>query len=295
MGIVLLSMPAPAGAHAGATTCSFDSRTVHLRLASEHVVQLYAYEGRIHFADLTNYAHKGQCGTATVTNTDSVRVTEEVAGRTRLELAQHLGAFGPGRLAESSGISEIEVNLGTLTDVWLLGRAVRDAVVIGTRGVDFNGDGDADLIGSNLAEITAFLDDGDDLIDASGSPGTGDPWSPPASGYLLGYGGDGDDILRGTGRRDVLAGDAGDDRIAGRGGGDDLRGGSNNDFLSGGGGDDIIDPGPWPDTVNAGPGNDYITAADYGPDTVAGGTGTDRAIVDREDTLTSIESASLGP
>ena len=185
LGLLTIGLGTASAVSTGTTTCTFDSRTVHLHLASEHVIRLFAVNGLIKFADLTNYAWKGQCGSATVNNADSVRVTETVAGRSRLQFDQQLGIFGPGRLAESTGTSEIEVRLGTLTDIWFMGTAARDVVVIGMNGVDFNGDGDVDLIGTYLSEVTAFLDDGDDLITAGGGSGTGEAWLPRAtSGYL---------------------------------------------------------------------------------------------------------------
>ncbi len=230
-----------------------------------------------------------------MTNTDAVHLSETVTGTTRFQLRQHFGRLGPGRSREATGVSEIEVYLGTVTDIWLLARPVRDAVTIGAVGLNLNGDDDADLIGSQVTEITAFLDDGNDSLTAEGGRGTGAPWVPPTDGYLVAYGGDGNDLLRGSGGNDSLDGDWDDDRVYGLGGIDDLRGSTGHDFVSGGSGVDYIDPGYGYDTVFAGPGNDLIRAADYTTDTIDGGNGIDSAFADREDRVTNVESVSPGP
>ena len=295
LAISLAIVPAVVAFHAGTSACTYANSTVRLRLASQHVVQLLVVEGRIEYADLTDYSFQGQCGTATVRNTDRVVITETVAGTTRLQIRQQLGRLGPGRTPESTGISEIEVELGTVTDIWLLGRPVRDNVWIGNGGINLNGDGDADLIGSGLAEITAFLEDGNDYLTAEGGRGSGGPWAPPPGGYLAAYGLEGNDVLRGSGAADTLDGDWGNDRVYGLAGDDDVRGGTEHDIVSGGVGDDMLDPGYGFDDVRGGSGKDLIRAADFTPDTVNGGTGADRAIVDREDAVTSVESTMIGP
>ena len=178
LAISLAIVPGVVAFHAGTSACTYANSTVRLRLASQHVVQLLVVEGRIEYADLTDYSFQGQCGTATVRNTDRVVITETVAGTTRLQIRQQLGRLGPGRTPEPTGISEIEVELGTVTDIWLLGRPVGDNVWIGNGGINLNGDGDADLIGSGLAEITAFLEDGNDYLTAEGGRGSGGPWAP---------------------------------------------------------------------------------------------------------------------
>jgi Ca2+-binding RTX toxin-like protein len=289
--------PSPVTASDGITSCTFSSGTVRLYLAADHVIRLYAIDGLIKFADLTNYANRGQCGSATVRNTDRVRITEQVAGNSRLQLDQQLGRFGPGRTQESTGISEVEVYLGTLEDIWLMGRPVRNEVVIGSGGINLNGDGDVDLIGQSLVQIHLFLGDGDDYVAATGGSGTGSAWAPGStSSFLLGVqAGDGDDVIYGTSAADILRGDLGEDRISGRGGPDQLEGGSHDDVIYGGRGTDIINPGPWFDTVDAGAGNDLIEAADSTADTIIGGSGTDRATVDAEDSVTGVETTTIGP
>jgi hypothetical protein len=295
MMLGLAVAPASLAFHAGTSSCTYSAGTVRLRLASEHVVQLVIVEGRIEYADLTDYSFKGQCGSATVANTDTVRLSETIAGTTRFQLREHLGRLGPGRTRESTGVSEIEVHLGTVTDIWLLSRPGRNVVTIGAGGINLNADDDVDLIGSALAEISVFLEDGNDSLSAAGGRGTGAPWVAPADGYLLVWGGRGADVIRGSGGHDILDGDYDDDRIYGLGGNDDLRGSTGHDLLSGGSGADNLDPSYGYDSVFGGPGNDFITAADYFADTIDGGNGTDKAFADPEDQITNVESVSPGP
>lgn len=294
---VLALMATPSGAAAGYTSCTFSSGTVRLFMAEGRVVRLFAVDGRIEYADLGNNQLKGQCGSATVRNTYRVRITEEVAGTTRLQFDQQLQRFGPGKGWEPSGISEIEVYLGTLEQVWLMGTQTSNRIVIGSGGVNFNGDGDVDLIGTRLRQIYAFLNDADDSVDARGGKGTGDAWMPgSASALRLAVDASGgDDMIYGTNARDIVYGRLGEDRIHGRGGRDELRGGSHDDVVHGGTGADLIDPGPWFDTVNGGKGDDRIEAYDNAADTISGGTGRDEARVDPEDTVTGVESVTVLP
>jgi RTX calcium-binding nonapeptide repeat (4 copies) len=287
--------PKTTEAFASYSYCRYDSGTVHLNLASDHVVRLLAVDGRIEYADLRDNSRQGRCGKATVRNTDRVRVTEAMAGTSRLQFDQQLQRFGPGRTAESTGVSEIEVHLGTVRDVWLMGRDVREVVTIGTKGVNLNGDGDADLIGSSLVRITVFLFDGEDNLSAGGGHGTRDAWLPTSGGWLAAYGGDGNDVIVGTRRRDYLYGGLGDDRLTGSGGKDDIFGDEGNDRISAGSGADYVDPGYGSDSVNSGSGDDFISAADYTVDSIDGEAGTDRASVDSVDSVTNVETLTIGP
>jgi hypothetical protein len=270
--------------------CSYVNGVVTLNLAAEHVIRLLVVDGRIEFADLTHYQFKGRCGSATVHNTDRIRITEDDPGSSRLQFDQQIGRFGPGRTPEATGRSEIEVNLGTLRDIWIMGRSTSQVITIGERGVNINGDGDVDLIGSRLAEIYVFTHGGDDVVRATGGHGTGDRWLPPTWGYLAASTGDGDDLLIGTSRNDHFHGDGGFDELSGRGGHDFLDGGNISDVIRGGEGRDEIIGGSWADVIAAGPGNDFIDAYDLTADELDGGTGFDTAHVDLDDSLTSIEA-----
>ena len=292
LGMVLgvASSVAPSAAfHADdASWCRYGSGIVRVHLAAQHVVRLVVVDGHIEFADLTDYSYRGRCGRATIWNTDKIRVTETIAGGSRLQFDQQLGRFGPGRTKESSGSSEIEVDLGTVQDVWVMGRSAREVVTVGSRGINLNGDSDADLIGSNLRELTLFLNAGDDVVRASGGRGTGDPFLPKYRGLAV-YGGDGADVLYGTSRADVLRGDWGKDFLSGRGGADDLDGGNEPDRIIGGPGNDYIVPGYGADSALAGDGDDFIDAEDLTVDSMDGGVGYDGAHTDSMDQVTGVE------
>jgi hypothetical protein len=138
-------------------------------------------------------------------------------------------------------------------------------------------------------DIVARLAGGDDTFNAA-----------TAIGNFEVKGGDGDDVLHGSGvpsrspgfgtppetlyAGDSLLGQKGDDHLIG-----DLGG----DFLTGGGGDDVLDGGPhasdddFPtdDSFDAGPGDDLVLAADHDKDNrIDCGPGKhDVAVVDRID------------
>ncbi len=90
----------------------------------------------------------------------------------------------------------------------------------------------------------------------------------------------GNDLLRGTSGRDVICGLDGDDSIGGRAGNDVLRGGPGNDMLQGDVGTDML---------YGGEGNDTLDSWDAVRDDVHGGTGFDRAWVDRRDRVRYVE------
>ena len=286
------AVPAAAGHDPWASHCRYDeaTRTVSVHLATSHVVQLHTYEGRINVADLTNYENKGPCGSATTRNTDRIDITEETPGDSRLHLRHTWGRFAPGYTRESDGHSEIEIHTGTLTQLWVTGRDVAERTTIGADGVAFTPDGDADMVGTGLREISVFAEDGDDVISARGGRGTGAWWKAPTGGFLAAYGDDGDDKLYGAGGRDILSGEWGNDLLHGGPGKDDLDGGTGSDLIDGAGGNDYIRGGPWSDQIRAGHGNDYIEADDATADDVDGGDGDDLADIDAADTTVSVES-----
>jgi hypothetical protein len=122
----------------------------------------------------------------------------------------------------------------------------------------------------------------------TGTPGPDILNGTPGPDVICGRGGN--DILRGFGGNDRLYGGSGSDRLYGRGGSDVLAGGSGRDTLRGGSGPDRLGGGRSRDVLLAGPGNDTLRARDGRPDRVAGGTGRDRARIDRLlDRVTGVE------
>lgn len=124
-------------------------------------------------------------------------------------------------------------------------------------------------------------------------PEPGPQPAPPAQSDPTGCtitGTPGDDVLRGTPGRDVVCGLAGNDVLLGSGGDDVLLGGPGNDRLEGGAGRDGLRGGPGADRMVGGvgadrlrgdAGNDVLVARDRFHDRLDGGTGRDRATIDR--------------
>lgn len=134
-----------------------------------------------------------------------------------------------------------------------------------------------------------------------------------ASTRLLGL--EGNDRLTGGPGADCIDGGPGNDRIAGLAGADTLEGAAGRDTVTGGSGADVLSGGPGVDVLSGGPGADRLSdvaqsyepgfaaatrvAAGPGPDRVdtANGTrdsvhcgsGHDRVVADREDTLRGCE------
>jgi len=124
----------------------------------------------------------------------------------------------------------------------------------------------------------------------NGPPGLGAPCRIRGTPYA--------DTLRGTSYNDVICGAAGNDRIYGGGGHDLLRGGGGNDRiygqahrdrLAGEAGSDVLVGGASADYFLGGKGRDTLVARDRVRDDVNGGSGRDRARVDRRDRIRAIE------
>ena len=87
--------------------------------------------------------------------------------------------------------------------------------------------------------------------------------------------------IRGTNGKNTLKGTTGNDVICGLGGNDKIDGKGGDDLVLGGTGADTITGGPGRDTLKGEAGNDTIYARDGNRDTVSGGSGVDRARVDK--------------
>jgi hypothetical protein len=86
--------------------------------------------------------------------------------------------------------------------------------------------------------------------------------------------------IRGTINDDHLLGTAKGDTICGLGGNDLIEGFGGNDRLLGGAGDDRLNGGAGSDILSGDAGNDWLNSKDGTADTVIGGPGADRALVD---------------
>ena len=214
----------PVHAHEGVTACVYDAatKTVGLRLSHDHVVRLLVVSGRIEFADLASFQRKGPCGAATTKNTDTIRLTEETAGTSRVQIGVSLGRFGPGATPEeSSGGSEIEIYLGTVRSVTFSGSDARDVVRAGTNGIAVNSDADVDIIGT-VDDLWVYGNGGNDYISLRGGYGAGDPLASSRAGRIFwASGGDGNDRLYSAIGRTLLDGDSGEDALYGSSGNDE--------------------------------------------------------------------------
>lgn len=103
-------------------------------------------------------------------------------------------------------------------------------------------------------------------------------------------GGNGSDTLIGSNGNDSLVGGDGRDSLDGMGGNDTLLGGSSPDTLNGGSGDDVIDGQGGDDVVNGDEGEDTLIwgGAGDGDDTLVGGSGSNRAVVEASDAANTL-------
>lgn len=287
------------GGAATATSCRFSGGVAHARVDGGTALRLFVWPagspdaGRIWWGNQSDSSQQGYCGRATVQNTDRVVVTGK--GKTgRLDYQLPYRPFGPGRTAEATGLSEVEVVLrGGMTAFWMTGLGGSEpgedeTVYVGERGVNVNGDGDVDVrFRSRITSLYLFLLGGDDVSDARGGHGTGDPW-PRRRGITV-TGGDGHDVLHGHAGPDSFQGDPGSDDLYGYAGHDELSD-TNDDHLYGGTGDDILTSLGGASWLYGGEGDDVLTADDLIVDVVLdGGPGHDRAWYDDDDQPTSIE------
>jgi Ca2+-binding RTX toxin-like protein len=237
------------------------------------------------------------CGTQpTVTNTDTITVTDGSAGSNRVDIDLSDGPFAPGFTNELGGSDEIEIQVdlgaGNSDELRLLGTSGDDSLRLGSGGlaggVNLNAGLESGPGAANDADLGYVGLDGDELLSVEAGAGHdrvianggAEFVGPPLTNLML-VGGDGDD---------VLAGGSGFDRIV------DGRG---NDHLSGGErGDEFFqDISSGDDTFVGNDGTDQVSYSD-----IAGPTRVDLRLTGRQDTgaggrdaLSGIENAFMGP
>ena len=249
-GIAAIVAAAPAAWGQAQSTCSFDPATATVTVTAKGTaadLRAIVSTGAIRFDGV-------QCGTATVTNTDTIRIV----GTDHSNVAMLTGTFAPGLTPEADGASEIEIEIDMGADadrleVYLGGG--NNTLLMTSTGIDVGEDGDEDIHSATVERIIIDGRGGRDVIDAS------DYVSTPTGGRL-----------------DIFGG-AGDDRLTGSFKGNNLYGQEGNDTLYGGDGIDELYGGPGNDTMFGGPGNDkfYAEATLDGNDVLRGGPGEDRA------------------
>jgi Ca2+-binding RTX toxin-like protein len=171
---------------------------------------------------------------------------------------------------------------------------IKPVTATGCQGcqVDVDGGAGSDtVVGSEEARYSLGGGPGPDTL--SGGP-LRDGIEGGAGSDII-YGGRGPDWINGDWARSGLLrcgtapNEGGSDRIHGRDGNDTLRGCGGNDLIRAGGGADVVLGGSRNDTLWGEAGNDTLYARDGRRDALHGGTGHDRARIDRGvDRITSI-------
>jgi len=286
--LVLLSLFAPTAS--AQATCSFDEGTGVLQvtlLGSAPAVLVRQAEAIA--LDAT------PCGTATITNTESILVAGTGQGQPddlTIDLAG--GPFAPGLQTEADGGEpeiEISADLPGGGDLRIAGAEDNDVLTLGAAGANLNADeavGDVDLTLTGPADWEIAGRGGADAISLAGGGGAGEAI---AAASVLG--GVGDDTVFGMVGGSTIDGGEGNDTmdyaaaaqvradlskgigrpgegledslvaiegVVGTSGSDRLIGDSADNTLAGGDGDDWLDGGKGSDLINGGQGAD---TADY--------------------------------
>jgi Ca2+-binding RTX toxin-like protein len=283
--VAVLAFPA---VPAAAATCRFDpvgnAVFVSVGLESATIVQQGGLIGVVDSIGTHGCYDGGGDDQASVGNTDAVHVVSD--GNVQIDPLS--GPFAPGLTPESSGVSEIEFDIAFTSPAVLTIDGVTDAndIVVGSKGVNVDGDDDADVTFVNAARVVVLGGPGDDELSGLGGSGTGAAASVP----LELWGSSGDDVLDGGSGADLLVGGAGSDDLDGHNGNDTLYALDPNpgvvddpsvsDTIDGGRGNDEIFGGPGQDILRGSDGDDLIHAADGRADKVNGGQGFDTAEID---------------
>jgi Ca2+-binding RTX toxin-like protein len=221
------------------------------------------------------------CGGATTANTDTIKVVGAAGAAEKLIIDQSAGAFAPGATAETTGVSEIEidVNLGNASDeIVVIGTSGDDVLAMGVKGAAINADSDVDVTFTPLPSTIELVGGGgSNILTARGGYGAGAVYA----GSVTLRAGSGPDSLTGSNLADLIIGGNGVDTVNGYGGDDTIDGGGGNDKLNGADGNDDITGGAGSDNLSGGNGNDTLRAKDGQADAaINGGAGTDTAYYD---------------
>ncbi len=223
-GAIFLFAPASAS---GTVTCVFASGTATVEMSEDEDL---ASMVRDPAGNIDAGGGSVDCGAATVTNTDTIVVTDRSDfGGTYLAINTGTGGFAPGLTPEPGSSSEIEFRVdfaGGSVDGLEISSGVSGSASFrsGTFGINLNASeavGDVDVTELTGATAPAGLDavtlsgssDPDQLV-ASGGSGTGSPATVPHR--LFGFG-DPDQLFGGA-APDEFFGDSGDDSIFARDG-----------------------------------------------------------------------------
>ena len=137
------------------------------------------------------------------------------------------------------------------------------------------------LIKPTIKKVVIYGFGGDDVIADTMAILTSSHTAKLTTTPLWVDGGPGNDEITGGGGNDTLLGGVGNDTLDGSLGNDSLNGGAGNDHLEGGAGNDTLIGGAGMDGLDGGAGNDLLMAKDGELDSLTGGVGTDKAILDK--------------
>ncbi len=270
--------PPPPPPPGGACTYNAASRTATATLSSAPpaTATLTVVGGEIRFGETPT-----ACEGATTSNTDTIKVVGTAGAAEKLIVDQSAGAFAPGATAETTGLSEIEleVNLGDASDqVTVIGSPADDVLAMGAKGLALNSDSDVDMTFTPLpSSIELQGGGGKNILTARGGYGAGTVF---LGSVTLRAGNLGDDMT-GSNLDDLIVGGNGDDIVFAYSGADTIQGGGGNDKLNGSDGNDDITGGAGADTLSGGNNDDTLRANDGQADTsISGAMGIDTAFYD---------------
>ena len=212
----------------GPSTCQRVLNVVNVRIGAYNEVRLVRSGTAI--TAIGPSVDDPTCGGATISTIDTIRVLGG-AGNEGLTVDLTGGVFGPGKLREAAGTSEIELVVD-------LGGGYDTLTVIGTAGADrftladpadlnLNADADVDDVTlANVEELVLRGAGGNDTLTNLVNTGVAGPQVVSLEGEL---------------GADTLVGGPGDDNLVGGDGNDTIRLGGGVNTASGGAGVDILD------------------------------------------------------
>jgi uncharacterized protein YkwD len=168
----------------------------------------------------------------------------------------------------SGGVLRIE---GTNQNDQILVRQDNNRISVSYTDIKVGSGYQASVAASSVKRIEVRGLAGDDRISLDSENRGGQALHVPT--YV--WGGDGNDVIRGSVGDDRLYGGNGDDRLYGGNGNDRLDGGAGNDYLDGGSGNDQLFGGNGNDVLRGAAGADQLFGS-AGNDSLFGGTGNDR-------------------
>jgi Ca2+-binding RTX toxin-like protein len=270
--LIAALMVGPWATDAMAVSCDKAGATLNVNLASGQSAEVRRTNGELTVTG-------GCTGNPTVDNIDTIDVSG-AGGNETFTVDMSNGLLQPGATAETQGDSEIEVNvsLGDGNDTLIAqGRPVDDALHAGSAGINFNGDGDADITRNNVEELRLAGRDGADSLSGAGGLAAGDPLNTAIE----------------------LAGGEGGDTLQGGNGNDTLNGGNGGDTESGGAGDDEFNQTTDANGADLLNGDEGTDTADYRARTVGvnvtlDGNADDGAAGEGDNATSTIENVRGG-